>query len=107
MPERRARNVYATLMAKSLHPQPNFRRRLEGHEGFGHFFWKTLRLCRARPFAVKLSERGYALLFFRWIDSKEMAAGVIPAILEAWPRERGRMRDSFSFTSLDSPLIWV
>ena len=30
-------------------------------------------------------------------------AGVMPEILEAWPRDSGRMRESFSTTSLESP----
>ena len=39
----------------------------------------------------------------RWTESNDSAAGVIPGILDAWPRERGRTAASFSLTSRESP----
>lgn len=41
--------------------------------------------------------------FFRWTCNTEMAAGVMPEMRDAWPRERGWILFSFSTTSLESP----
>jgi hypothetical protein len=45
------------------------------------------------------------LLVFSATDSIEIAAGVTPGILEAWPRVSGRFRINFSRTSVVKPLI--
>lgn len=52
------------------------------------------------------TDRVYAL--FRRVkctESSEIAAGVMPEMRDAWPSERGFIRDSFSRTSRESPLI--
>ncbi|MNJ67274.1 hypothetical protein D3C77_634330 [compost metagenome] len=43
--------------------------------------------------------------FFRWISSREMAAGVTPGIREACPRVSGRACVSLWVISLDRPEI--
>ena len=42
-------------------------------------------------------------LRFKWIMSKDTAAGVTPGIRPAWPSVSGRSRASFSPTSADKP----
>ncbi|MCY1537234.1 hypothetical protein D9M68_727230 [compost metagenome] len=43
--------------------------------------------------------------FFRWISSREIAAGVTPGIREAWPSVSGRVLPSLCWISLDKPEI--
>ncbi len=51
---------------------------------YGINIWKMHRAHRG-----KLKGWSYLGIFFKCTCSTEMAAGVIPEILDAWPRERG------------------
>jgi hypothetical protein len=55
--------------------------------------------------SVKSNDYSICLLFQirRYIINTEMAAGVIPSIREACPKEAGLMAVSFSFNSLERP----
>ena len=65
------------------------------------------RLCACAAHAAGLSavsgagRRPLKPPFFRWISSREMVAGVMPEMREAWPRVSGRCLASFWRASID------